>query len=87
MSQTTHKPDSRALKAWMQLTPERKAELLKVCNKVPEIFDTKIDFLAGNVIQFDTTHKEPEKVVSVFFGMDVCDDSQYVYLFADEVPA
>ena len=78
----------KARTLFAQLSPERQQELLKQA-KQPFRFlgGVEVPELGGRVIQFDKTEKEPVQVVSMMFGMDLCIDSKYVYLFADEVPA
>ncbi len=65
-----NKPSRKTLKRWATLSTEKQQELLKRCTH-------------GNVIELPS--EGDAKVVSVFFGMDVCINSPYEYIFPDEV--
>jgi len=68
---------NRARKKYQALPESRQQELLSEC--------AKPDIIWRRCIQFDITEKEPEKVVSAFFEMDIAIHSRYEYLFPEDV--
>jgi len=64
--------ENKARTLFHALPPEQQQALLDQCKQ-------------GKVMQFDSLGKEQEKVVGVFFGMDCCIGSRYIYLFSDDI--
>lgn len=63
--------DPKALKHWNALSLEQQQTLLARSG-------------LGSVLQFDTMAQGEATVVSIFFGMDCCIHSRWVYLLPDE---